>query len=83
MNTEAVVSGIRESVATGTPLRIAGRSTWLDAGRPVRAGNTLSLREDSGVVSYVPGDLTLTVRAGTSLSEIERVTREHDQWLPL
>jgi glycolate oxidase FAD binding subunit len=31
----------------------------------------------------VPGDLTLTVRAGTSLSEIERVTREHDQWLPL
>ena len=34
-------------------------------------------------MSYVPGDLTLTVRAGTSLSEIERVTREHDQWLPL
>jgi glycolate oxidase FAD binding subunit len=35
------------------------------------------------VVSYVPGDLTLTVRAGTPLLEIERVTREHDQWLPL
>jgi glycolate oxidase FAD binding subunit len=34
-------------------------------------------------VSYVPGDLTLTVRAGTPLSEIARVTREHDQWLPL
>jgi glycolate oxidase FAD binding subunit len=31
----------------------------------------------------VPGDLTLTVRAGTPLSEIERVTREHEQWLPL
>ena len=65
------------------PLRIAGRSTWLEAGRPVRAVKTLSLRDDSGVVSYVPGDLTLTVRAGTPLSEIERVTREHDQWLPL
>jgi glycolate oxidase FAD binding subunit len=83
VSTEAVVSGIKESVATGTPLRIAGRSTWLDAGRPVRSGKTLSLRDDSGVVSYVPGDLTLTVRAGTSLSEIERITREHDQWLPL
>lgn len=65
------------------PLRIAGRSTWLDAGRPVRAVKTFSLGDDSGVVSYVPGDLTLTVRAGTPLSEIERVTREHNQWLPL
>jgi glycolate oxidase FAD binding subunit len=35
------------------------------------------------VVSYVPGDLTLTVRAGTTLAEIERITEENDQWLPL
>lgn len=83
MSTEAVVSAIKESGSARAPLRIAGRSTWLDAGRPVRADKTLSLRDDSDVVSYVPGDLTLTVRAGTPLSEIERVTREHDQWLPL
>jgi glycolate oxidase FAD binding subunit len=83
MTTQDVVSAVRESVATRTPLRITGRSNWLDAGRPVRAGKTLSLRDDSGVVSYVPGDLTLTVRAGTTLAEIERVTLEHDQWLPL
>jgi glycolate oxidase FAD binding subunit len=83
VSTEAVVSTIRESAAARAPLRIVGRSTWLDAGRPVRAEKTLSMRDDTGVVSYVPGDLTLTVRAGTSLSEIERVTREHDQWLPL
>ena len=83
MSTAAVVSAIKESGAAGTGLRIAGRSTWLDAGRPVRADGTLSLNDDNGVVSYVPGDLTLTVRAGTQLSEIERVTREHDQWLPL
>jgi glycolate oxidase FAD binding subunit len=49
----------------------------------VTATKTLSLRDDSGVVSYVPGDLTLTVRAGTTLAEIASVTREHDQWLPL
>jgi FAD/FMN-containing dehydrogenase len=83
MTTQDVVSAVRESVATRTPLRITGRSNWLDAGRPVRAGKTLSLRDDTGVVSYVPGDLTLTVRAGTTLAEIERVTLEHDQWLPL
>jgi len=83
MSTETVAAAIRESGATRTPLRISGKSNWLDAGRPVRAGRDLSLRDDAGVVSYIPGDLTLTVRAGTSLSEIERVTMEHDQWLPL
>ncbi len=74
---------VREGVAGRTPLRIAGRGNWLSAGRPVSAAKTLSLGDDSGVVSYVPGDLTLTVRAGSTLAEIERVTREHDQWLPL
>ena len=83
MRTEAVAAAVRESNATRTPLRISGRSNWLTAGRPVRASRNLSLRDDAGVVGYVPGDLTLTVRAGTPLSEIERVTREHDQWLPL
>src|SRR4026207_1526583 len=83
MSTETIAAAIRESGATLTQLRISGRSNWLDAGRPVRAAKDLSLRDDAGVVSYVPGDLTLTVRAGTPLGEIERVTLEHDQWLPL
>lgn len=64
-------------------LRIAGRGSWLDAGGPVDAAQTLSIASYSGVVDYVPGDLTITVRAGTSLSEIAAVTREHGQWLPL
>ena len=83
MSTETVAGAIRESRMARTPLRISGRSNWLDAGRPVRGGKDLSLRDDSGVVSYVPGDLTLTVRAGTTLGEIEHATLEHDQWLPL
>ena len=83
MSTEAVVAAVRESATSRTPLRIAGHANWLSAGRPVYAEKALSLRDDSGVVGYVPGDLTLTVRAGTTLAEIERVTREHDQWLPL
>ena len=83
MSTEAVAAIVRESVASRAPLRIAGRSHWLSAGRPVKAAKTVSLADDAGVTDYVPGDLTLTVRAGTTLREIESVTREHDQWLPL
>lgn len=83
MSTEAVAAAVQEGVANRTPLRIAGRGNWLSAGRPVKATRTLSLRDDSGVVSYVPGDLTITMRAGTTLAEIGRITGEHDQWLPL
>ena len=83
MTTDSVVTAVRESVANRTPLRIASRANWLSAGRPVKATKTLSLGDDSGVVSYVPGDLTLTVRGGTTLAEVERITGEHDQWLPL
>lgn len=83
MSTESIAQTIKESGSSRRPLRIAGRSHWLGAGRPVKAEATLSMGADSGVVSYTPGDLTLTVRAGTSLAEIERVTAEHGQWLPL
>ncbi len=83
MTTEAVVATVHESVDTRTPLRICGNSTWLGAGRPVRADKTLSLQSDSGVTEYVPGDLTLTARAGTSLAEIQHVAKGNDQWLPL
>jgi glycolate oxidase FAD binding subunit len=65
------------------PLRIAGRGMWLDAGRPVRATETLSTRELSGITEYVPGDLTLTARAGTTLAEIRNATSKHGQWLAL
>lgn len=83
MTTEAVATVVREGVASRTPLRISGRGNWLSAGRPVKSNRTLSLRDDSGVVNYVPGDLTLTVRAGATLADIARITGEHDQWLPL
>ena len=55
------------------PLRIAGRGTWLDAGRPVRATESALARASCrGITEYVPGDLTLTARAGTTLGEIAR-----------
>jgi len=81
--TEAVAEAVREAFDTGTPLRITGRAHWIDAGRPVAAKKFLSLAPHSGVVDYVPGDLTITVRSGTTLSDIEKVTRVEGQWLPL
>jgi len=74
---------VLESLDAGTPLRIAGKSTWIDAGRPVGAERIASLAAHAGVVEYTPGDLTITVKSGTTLGDIERISRENGQWLPL
>ena len=74
---------VRAAAAPGTPLRIVGRGTWLDAGRPVQADDRLELGALRGVTEYTPGDLTLTARAGTSLGEIAAITQRERQWLAL
>jgi glycolate oxidase FAD binding subunit len=78
-----VVELVREAQARRSPLRIVGAGRWLDAARPVRASGTLSIAPLTGIVEYVPGDLTLTARAGATLAEIERATAAHGQWLTL
>jgi glycolate oxidase FAD binding subunit len=75
---------VREAAERRTPLRVVGAGTWLDAGRPVRGDAApLSVGAFTGVVEYVPGDLTLTARAATPLAEIERITAAEGQWLAL
>jgi glycolate oxidase FAD binding subunit len=76
-------AAIVDAQATSTALRIEGAGTWLSAGRPVSAARHLSTRQLRGVVEYTPGDLVLTVRAGTTLEEIADVTAPHGQWLAL
>ncbi len=42
--------------------------------------STTALR---GVIEYIPGDLVITVQAGTTLAELSDITGEHGQWLAL
>ena len=74
---------VQDAVAMRTPLRIAGRSHWIDAGRPVDATRIAPLATHSGVIDYVPGDLTITVKSGTTLKEIDDITEAEGQWFPL
>ncbi|HEY4305759.1 MAG TPA: FAD-binding protein [Gemmatimonadaceae bacterium] len=84
---ESGVNRLRDQIVDaaerGAPLRIRGGGTWLDAGRPVDSTGTISVAEHSGIVAYVPGDLTMTVRGGTTLGEIRDATAQHNQWLAL
>jgi glycolate oxidase FAD binding subunit len=78
-----VAASVRAAAARGTRLRLVGAGTWLDAGHPVVADAVLPLGGLAGVVDYVPGDLTLTARAGTSLGTIAAVAAAEGQFLPL
>lgn len=82
-STRAIADGVRNAISRRASLRIVGSGTWLDAGRPVRATESFATRELCGIVDYVPGDLTLTARAGTTLAEIRDATSKHRQWLAL
>jgi glycolate oxidase FAD binding subunit len=79
----SLVEQIRAANEERRRLRIVGAGTWLNAGRPTAPASTLSVREHAGIVEYVPGDLTLTARAGTTLGEIAAATKPHGQWLPI
>lgn len=78
-----VTDAVRSAYRDGTPLRITGRGGWMGAGHPVDAATVLDLSGLNGIVEYVPGDLTLTARAGTTLAEIAWATGAQGQWLPL
>lgn len=48
-----------------------------------RADLYLSLKRMTGIVEFAAGDLTMTVRAGTTLREIDEYLREAGQFFPL
>ncbi|MFQ5567267.1 MAG: FAD-binding protein, partial [Paracoccaceae bacterium] len=63
-----VVAG---AAAAGTPLEIRGGGTRAGLGRPVQAEATLSTGGHCGITLYEPGALTLVVKAGTPVADIE------------
>ena len=83
-NTGELQTIIRDARTQSTPLRLIGRGTWPAgvSGGEV-ASTPLDLSLFSGIVEYVPGDLTLTAGAATTIAEIDAATAAHHQWCPL
>jgi glycolate oxidase FAD binding subunit len=74
---------VRDAAARRARLRVVGAGTWLDAGRPTEADERLDVGALAGIVEYVPGDLTLTARAGTPLDAIAALVAEQGQLLAM
>lgn len=81
---EAPVQQLAEQLReTREPLRIVGSGSWLHGGGPWGAATPLATRALHGVVEYAPGDLVITVRAGTTLAELAAVAGEAGQMFAL
>ena len=77
---ERLVERIREANALGTPLRITGGDTKHFLGRQPR-GEQVDFSGHTGILSYEPTELVLTVRAGTPIAETQAVLNESGQCL--
>lgn len=76
-----LVEAVRWAISEDHPLEVVGQGSKRDLGRPVQAGHVLDLSGISGVETYEPAELVLTVRAGTPIIEVERLVEEHGQEL--
>jgi glycolate oxidase FAD binding subunit len=72
---------IRGAAARGAALRLRGGGSKDFYGNEPR-GDLLDTRPYTGVVSYEPTELVITVRCGTPLSDLEQLLQENRQCLP-
>lgn len=76
-----VAEGVREAYAKGEPVEILGGGSRPGLGGPVQAAHSISTAGLQGVRLYEPGELSLTMAAGTPLAEVESLLKEHGQML--
>jgi glycolate oxidase FAD binding subunit len=76
-----IVERIKSAASAGTPLRIRGGGTKDFYGQSLQ-GDVLDTTTLSGISSYEPSELVVTVKAGTPLAELEAALAEKNQCLP-
>ncbi len=77
----ALLEQVCEAINEGTPLMIQGGNSKAFLGRKTQ-GTILDTKIHQGVVNYDPTELVVSVKAGTSLAELESVLAEKGQFLP-
>jgi glycolate oxidase FAD binding subunit len=83
--TDAEVAAVlADARISGRGVIPVGGATMIDVGDiPERYDLALSTRKLRGIVEYSPGDLTVVVRGGTPLQELQDELANHGQFVPL
>ena len=81
---QELARALRDADEAGLAVVPVGAGTKQYLGNPPsRTDVLLDTRALAGVKEHTPADLTITVRAGTPLAEVQRRLGETGQWLPL
>jgi glycolate oxidase FAD binding subunit len=80
-NSASLEEQVRAAIERSQPLQIRGGNSKAFVGRPV-SGEVIDTRVHRGIVRYDPTELVVTVRAGTSLTELEETLEAAGQMLP-
>lgn len=76
-----VAAAVNDAIAARKTMELIGAGSRRKLGRAVSAGITLDLSALSGVVSYQPEELVLSVRPATPLAELTALLAERGQRL--
>lgn len=72
---------VKWAAAEDEPLEVIGSGSKRALGRPVQTAHVLDLSGLSGVVSYEPAELVLTVLSGTPICDVEKLVDDNGQEL--
>ncbi|MGI9605014.1 MAG: FAD-binding protein [Acidimicrobiales bacterium] len=79
---DPVLEQFAERVGATGPIAVEGHRTRWDVGGPLVDG-TPTVMAPAGIVEYVAEEMTVTVRAGTPVAELEAALAEQGQWTAL
>ena len=77
-STDRLVDEFATDVGAAGPVAVEGGRTRWQAGGPLDAGTRL-LRAPTGIIGYTPEEMTVRVRAGTSVAELDAALAERHQ----
>jgi len=78
--TKSIQHAVSQALETETALQIVGGGSKFFYARSPQ-GKPLSINDHQGIVNYHPSELVITARAGTLLSDIEKILSEQGQML--
>ena len=79
--TQELQAQVATAISEKRPLNIIGGNSKSFYGRSSQC-DAIHLHEHTGIVNYEPTELVMTVRAGTSLEEVEETLSRNNQMLP-
>lgn len=75
---DPVLHGFASTVGDEGPISVRGGGTRWDVGGPLMAG-TRVVEAPAGIVDHAPAEMTVRVRAGTPVGDLEAALEEHGQ----